>query len=88
MIKIVDFYADWCGPCKAMEPVFEELKEEYKGKIEFESVDVEAEGALAAEYQVMSIPTFVILSEEEEEISRRMGAMPKESFKQWIEENL
>lgn len=87
MLKLLDFYADWCGPCKAMKPIFEEFEEDFGDKIEFESIDVEAEGALAAEYEVMSIPTFIILKDGEE-ISRRLGAMPKETFREWLEENL
>lgn len=87
MIKVLDFYADWCGPCKIMEPVFEELKEEYKGKVEFESIDVEQNGATAADYQVMSIPTFVVLKDDKE-IDRRLGAMPKQSFKSWLDSHL
>ena len=87
MIKLLDFYADWCGPCKAMKPVFEELEKEFEGQIGFESIDVEQNGALAAKYQVMSIPTFVILKDEKE-VSRRLGAMTKDSFKEWLEKNL
>jgi len=87
MNKIIDFYADWCGPCKTMAPVFESLKEEYAGKLEFESVDVEANGALANKYQIVSIPTFVLLRDGEE-VSRRMGAMSKEHFKEWLDESL
>lgn len=87
MIKVLDFYADWCGPCKVMKPIFADLEEEYEGKVEFESVDVEENGALASKYQVMSIPTFVILKDGEE-VVRRMGAMTKETFKNWIEENI
>ena len=87
MLKLLDFYADWCGPCKVMKPIFAEFEEEYGDRIEFESVDVEAEGALAAEYEVMSIPAFVLLKDGEE-IARRLGAMPKETFRDWLEENL
>ncbi|MBD3365912.1 thioredoxin [candidate division WWE3 bacterium] len=86
MTKVIDFYADWCGPCKVMKPIFAELKEEYEGKVEFESIDVEENGSMASKYQVMSIPTFVILKDEKE-VARRLGAMPKEAFKSWIEEN-
>ncbi|HXK52667.1 thioredoxin [Candidatus Nomurabacteria bacterium] len=87
MIKIVDFYADWCGPCQMMKPVFHELEKEYEGKIEFKQVDVEADNATAAKFGVMSIPTFVILKDEKE-IDRRMGAMPKEMMKKWLDSHL
>lgn len=87
MIKLIDFYADWCGPCKVMKPIFDELKPEYEGKVEFEKIDVEADSAKAAQFGVMSIPTFVILKDDKE-VARRMGAMPKETLKGWIDENL
>ncbi len=87
MIKVLDFYADWCAPCKIMTPAFAELKVEYAGKAEFESIDVEANGSLASQYRVMSIPTFVILKEGQE-VSRKIGAMPKSSLERWIDENL
>ncbi len=87
MITLIDFYADWCGPCKIMAPIFEELEKEYKGKVEFKKVDVEAEGDMASKFQVMSIPTFVILKDDKE-ISRKVGAMPKDIVKTWIDDNL
>jgi thioredoxin 1 len=87
MPKVLDFYADWCAPCKAMKPVFEDLEEEYEGKVEFESIDVEEKGALASKYQIMSIPTFVIL-EDDEEVARKLGAMSKEAFKSWLEKHI
>ncbi|HDQ88743.1 MAG TPA: thioredoxin, partial [candidate division WWE3 bacterium] len=59
----------------------------FGGKVEFESIDVEANGALAGQYQVMSIPTFVILKDDKE-VARTMGAMPKDVFKTWLEENI
>ena len=87
MITLIDFYADWCGPCQIMKPVFEELEPDYEGKVEFKKVDVEADGAQAQKFGVMSIPTFVILKDNEE-VDRRMGAMPKDVLKKWLDSNL
>lgn len=87
MITLLDFYADWCGPCKIMAPVFSELEKEYEGRVEFKKVDVETNGEMAQQFHIMSIPTFVIVREGKE-ISRKTGAMPKEVIKDWIENNL
>lgn len=87
MIKLIDFYADWCGPCKVMGPIFEELEKEYEEKITFEKVDVEAEQDTASKFGIMSIPTFVILKDEKE-IDRKTGAMPKEMVKEWLDSKL
>ena len=87
MTRLIDFYAEWCGPCKVMDPIMEELKPRYDGKVAFEEVDVEADGALAEKFQVMSIPTFVILKDDRE-VARKTGAMPREIFKEWIDSNL
>lgn len=87
MIQLVDFYADWCGPCQAMKPIFADVEKEYEGKMEFKKVDVEEDSAMAQKYGVMSIPTFVILKDGEE-VARKMGAMPKEALKSWIDSNL
>ena len=84
MIKLIDFYADWCGPCKVMGPIFEELEKDYEGKVEFQKVDVEAEQDMAAKFGIMSIPTFVIL-QDDKEIDRKTGAMPKEMVKEWLD---
>lgn len=87
MIQILDFYADWCGPCKMVEPIFEQLEKEYTGKAEFKRVDVEAEGALANQYGIQSIPTFVMIKDGKE-IDRKNGAYPKDVLKSWIEAHL
>jgi len=87
MIQLIDFYADWCGPCQVMKPTFEELKNEYEGRVEFITDDVEQEGTRSGEFGVMSIPTFVILKDGEE-ADRRIGAMPKEQLKSWLESQL
>ena len=87
MIELLDFYAEWCPPCKMMEPVFVELKKEFAGRVKFRKIDVDKEGEKAAEFKVMSIPTFVILKDGQE-ISRKIGALSREVLKNWIEENL
>lgn len=87
MITLIDFYADWCGPCKAMKPIFDELEEEMSDKVEFKKVDVDAEGAEASKFGVVSIPTFVILKNGVE-VSRKTGAMPKQIIKDWLNSNL
>ena len=87
MLKLIDFYADWCGPCKVMEPIFEELEKDYTGKIEFTRLDVETEGEKAAKFGVQGIPTFVI-TKDDKEIDRKVGAMPKEILKRWLDSHV
>lgn len=84
MVKVIDFYADWCGPCKMMEPVLEELKKELSGKVEFEKVNVDEQSERAAKYGVMSIPTFVVELEGKES-DRLVGYMPKEELKKKLQ---
>ena len=87
MIQLIDFYADWCGPCQIMKPAFEELKKEYDGRVEFKTDDVEVAGTESEKFGVMSIPTFVILKDNQE-VDRRIGAMPKDELKRWIDSHL
>lgn len=87
MIEFADFFADWCGPCKIMEPIFEEVKKDYEGKVKFTEVDVEADGEKAAEFGVMSIPTYVILKDGKE-VDRKSGAMPKDVLISWLDSHL
>lgn len=58
---ILDFWADWCGPCKMQAPVFDALAEELEGRVKFGKVNVDEEAALALKYQVMSIPTLIVM---------------------------
>lgn len=87
MLKLIDFWADWCPPCKRMTPIIEEIEKEFKGKIETVKVNVDQEQGKAEKYEIFSIPTYV-LEKGGKEIARISGARGKEEFKKWIEEHL
>lgn len=76
MTKLLDFWASWCGPCKVMEPIIEELEKELAGKVEIEKINVDENQAKAQQYGVMSIPTYVILKDEKE-VGRKIGVTAK-----------
>jgi len=80
---IIDFYADWCGPCKMVAPVLEELKDEYGEKLEIYKIDTEAERELSAMFGIRSIPSILFIPLEGQP-QMAMGALPKETFKQAI----
>ena len=79
MLKILDFGAEWCGPCKFMEPIIEELEKKLAGKVEFEKINVDENQDKAAQFQVMSIPTYIFLNDDKE-VDRIIGATGKENF--------
>jgi thioredoxin 1 len=79
---LVDFHAEWCGPCKATEPIIEELSNEMKD-IKFVKVDVDANQDLASEYSIFSIPSFLIFNNGQV-IGQFVGAQSKEGFKSEI----
>jgi thioredoxin 1 len=76
---IIDFYADWCGPCKMVAPVLEELASDYDGKINVYKVDTEAEQELASAFGIRSIPSFLFVPAEGQP-QMAMGALPKDTF--------
>ena len=84
---IIDFYADWCGPCKAVAPVLEELSETYKDRLDIYKLDTDAEQELSALFGIQSIPTFLFIPMEGEPMMQK-GAIPKNAFTQVIEERL
>lgn len=84
---IVDFYASWCGPCRMVAPILEELAEEYDGKIVIYKVNTEREADLAAAFGIRSIPSILFIPKEGQP-QMLQGAMPKQAFKQAIEEYL
>ena len=69
---ILDFWADWCGPCKMQAPVIDELGEKYEGKVTVAKLNVDDEPSIAARFGVMSIPTLIVYREGEE-VTRRVG---------------
>lgn len=83
----VDFYADWCGPCKMMSPVIDKLAEEYEGKIKVGKVNVDENGDLAVKYGIMSIPNMVFFKNGEV-ADRVVGAIPKPAMKEKFEKNI
>ena len=84
---LVDFWAEWCGPCKVVSPVVEELAEEYNGRVKFAKVDVDANPATAGTYEVRSIPT-LLLFKEGKPAAQIVGAVPKSALKKTIDEAL
>jgi thioredoxin 1 len=84
---IIDFYADWCGPCKSVAPVLEELSDEYEGKLTIYKLDTDKEAELSSVFGIQSIPTFLFIPVDGAPMLQR-GAVPKNVFKQVINERL
>ena len=84
---IVDFYADWCGPCKMVAPVLEELSKEYEGKLLIYKVDTDAEEELSAVFGIQSIPTLLFIDADGKP-GIQSGAYPKHVLKKVIDEKL
>ncbi len=84
---LIDFYADWCQPCKMVAPILEELAEEYKGKINIYKIDTESEQELAAAFGIRSIPSMLFCPKDGQP-QMAMGALPKETFKKAIDDIL
>ena len=84
---IIDFYADWCGPCKMVAPVLEELSEDYKNKINIYKVDTEAEQELAAAFGIRSIPSMLFVPKNAAP-QMAQGALPKHQFEEIIKDVL
>lgn len=76
---IIDFYADWCGPCKIVAPIFEELSKEYEGKLDIFKVNTEEQQELAGAFGISSIPSILFIPKDEQP-QMAVGALPKESL--------
>jgi thioredoxin 1 len=84
---LVDFWAQWCGPCLAAAPVLEELEKEYTGKIDFTKVNVDENGPLAAKYGIASIPTMIVFKSGQP-VQQIIGFRPKNELKRVLDEVL
>ncbi|MBS4842940.1 MULTISPECIES: thioredoxin [Clostridium] len=86
-VVLVDFFATWCGPCKMLGPVLEDLGKELEGKAKIIKVDIDQSGDLADEFRISSVPT-MILFKDNKIVDTMVGFLPKERIKQIIESNL
>ena len=84
---IVDFYADWCGPCRRVAPIMEKLAEEYEGKLLVYKVNTDQERGLASAFQVKSIPMVLFIPVEGKPM-KQVGALPEAGYRETIEEYL
>ena len=78
-VEVMDFYADWCGPCRVMKPIIEELEPVYADKVKFTVIDVDQNQELANQYQVLSIPTY-IFKKDGKIVDQMVGAIPKDQM--------
>ena len=83
-VKLLDFYADWCGPCKTQDPIVEELEEDFDDRAEFEKVDVDEHQDVANEYQVRSIPTIVV-ENDDGVVERFVGVTQRDQLEEALE---
>jgi thioredoxin 1 len=84
---IIDFYADWCGPCKMVAPILEELSEQYDGRLRIYKVDTDKEQELAMAFGIQSIPSILFIPMDEKP-QMAAGALPKETLEQVIKDVL
>ena len=82
---LIDFFAEWCGPCKVMAPVLDEVARDYQGRLKVVKVDVDESGEIAARFGVTAMPTFILLKNGQEAY-RRIGAAPRPVFLQELQQ--
>jgi len=84
---VVDFWAEWCMPCRMIAPVVEELAKEYAGKVVFGKLNTDENPTIAARYGISAIPTMIFFKKGKP-VDQIVGAMPKSELKRWVERNL
>lgn len=83
-LLLVDFYADWCPPCKTMKPIVDRVQTDYTGKLRVLAINIDHHPEIARRYHVSSIPDFVILKDGQT-LDNRLGAMPEKQFRNWLD---
>jgi thioredoxin 1 len=86
-VVLVDFGATWCGPCKAMEPIINDMKKKYEGRATILEINIDAQRSLATDYMVQSIPTLILFSDGRE-VKRLVGLQPGATIEQSLNEAL
>ena len=84
---VVDFWAEWCMPCRYVSPIIDELSKEFAGKVAFGKVNVDENQGIAVKYSVSAIPTLIFFKKGRP-VDQIVGAMPKKEIKRWIESNI
>ncbi|KXV12412.1 thioredoxin TrxA [Gluconobacter oxydans] len=84
---LVDFWAEWCGPCKMIAPALEEIGAEYQGRLKVAKVNIDSNPEAPTKYGVRSIPTLIIFKDGKP-VAQQMGALPKSQLKAWIDQSL
>jgi len=84
---LVDFWAEWCGPCRMVAPIVHELSDEYKGKVVFGKVDVDNNNGVASKYGIRNIPT-ILFFKNGQVVDKLVGAVPKKQFVEKIDKLL
>ncbi len=84
---LVDFWAEWCGPCKSIAPALEEISEEMKSKLTVAKINVDENPSISQQYNIRSIPALMIFNDGKK-IAEIMGALPKSNLENWIKENI
>ena len=86
-VQLVEFWATWCGPCKMIAPVLEELAADYEGKADILKLDVDENPSTAAKYEVMSIPTLIVFKDGQP-VDKVVGFQPKENLAEVLDKHL